>query len=152
ARGEETVTVGVMPIDDHGKGRIGVQATGTPKKVQVSASEAAVLAITMPPQVVKELVIGIGKYIAGKAEGDLAGPAGIAKEAAHAAKAGTTELLYFLGALSAYLGAFNLIPFPALDGGRLLFLGYEATTRKRANARMEAHVHAVGLLMMLCLM
>ncbi|HMR78731.1 MAG TPA: site-2 protease family protein, partial [Polyangiaceae bacterium] len=53
--------------------------------------------------------------------------------------------------LSAYLGGFNLLPFPALDCGRLMFLGYEAVTRRRPNARIEAHVHAVGLLMLLAL-
>ena len=78
--------------------------------------------------------------------------AGIAKAAAQAAKSSWTDLLEFLGALSAYLGAFNLIPFPALDGGRLMFLGYEATTRRRPNARIEAHVHAIGLVLMFGLM
>ena len=41
--------------------------------------------------------------------------------------------------------------FPALDGGRLLFLSYEAVTRRRPNARIEAHIHALGLLMLLTL-
>ena len=57
-----------------------------------------------------------------------------------------------LGALSAYLAAFNLLPIPALDGGRLMFLGYEAATRKRANPTVEAHIHVIGLVMMLGLM
>ena len=56
-----------------------------------------------------------------------------------------------MGLLSAYLAGFNLLPFPALDGGRLMFLGYEAVTRRRPNARIEAHVHAIGLLMLLAL-
>jgi regulator of sigma E protease len=62
------------------------------------------------------------------------------------------ELLYFVGALSAYLGAFNLLPFPALDGGRLAFLLYEATTRRRANQTFEQAVHTVGLVMFLALL
>ena len=57
-----------------------------------------------------------------------------------------------LGVLSAILAAFNLLPIPALDGGRLLFLGYEAATRKRANPTVEAHLHVIGLVMMLGLM
>ncbi len=102
--------------------------------------------------VVRDLVVGIGQYFTGKAEGELSGPAGIVKETARAAQSGWADLLRFLGALSAYLGAFNLIPFPALDGGRLMFLGYEATTRRRPNARIEAHIHAIGLVMMIGLM
>ena len=43
----------------------------------------------------------------------------------------------------------ELVNGPTLDGGRLMFLGYEAVTRRRANARIEAHIHAIGLVMML---
>jgi regulator of sigma E protease len=43
------------------------------------------------------------------------------------------------------------LPFPALDGGRLLFLGFEAASRRRADAKIEAKVHAIGLLMFLTL-
>ena len=62
------------------------------------------------------------------------------------------DWLYLLGVLSAYLGAFNLFPFPALDGGRLIFLGYELATRRRPNPRIEAQIHIVGLVMLLSLM
>jgi regulator of sigma E protease len=74
------------------------------------------------------------------------------KHVANAAKRGSAYGLHLLGALSAYLGAFNLIPLPALDGGRLMFLTYEATTRRKPNARIEAWIHAMGILMFLALM
>ena len=73
------------------------------------------------------------------------------KETAKQARTGPGVLLQFLGMLSAYLGAFNLLPFPALDGGRLLFLGAEAVSRRRPDAKLEARVHAIGLLMLLTL-
>jgi regulator of sigma E protease len=76
---------------------------------------------------------------------------GIVRETARQAKLGPGEFLWFLGMLSAYLGAFNLLPFPALDGGRLLFLGAEAVSRRKPDAKIEARVHAVGLLMLLTL-
>ena len=63
-----------------------------------------------------------------------------------------TDWLYLLGVLSAYLGAFNLFPIPALDGGRLMFLGYELATRRRPNPKLEAKIHIVGLVMLLGLM
>jgi regulator of sigma E protease len=151
-RGGERVETTVTPADEGGRGKIGVAARGPTRRLAVGPAEAAKLALLKPATVVRDLVVGLGQYITGKAEGELAGPAGIVKETARAAKSGWTDLLYFLGALSAYLGAFNLIPFPALDGGRLMFLGYEATTRRRANARIEAHIHAIGLFMMLGLM
>ena len=46
----------------------------------------------------------------------------------------------------------NILPFPALDGGRLMFPGSGAATRRRPNARVEAHIHAIGMVMMLGLM
>jgi len=72
--------------------------------------------------------------------------------AGNAADRGMDEYLEFLGMLSAYLGGFNLLPLPALDGGRLVFLAYEAVTRRRANARVEAGIHFVGLVMLLTLL
>lgn len=149
-RSGDRVTLTVTPEGDQGKGKIGVSQVE--HRVNVNAKEAVVLALKSPPMVVKTLVVGIGQLVTGKTEGELAGPVGIAKETAHAAKKGWTDLLALLGLLSAYLGAFNLIPFPALDGGRLMFLTYEAATRRRANARIEAHIHAIGLVMMLGLM
>jgi regulator of sigma E protease len=53
--------------------------------------------------------------------------------------------------LSIYLGLFNLLPLPGLDGGRLVFLGWEAISRRRVNQRVEAAVHMVGVLMLLAL-
>lgn len=151
-RGGERLTLTVTPANNGGKGKIGVTVRGPARKKEVDAKGAAVIALTKPPEVVKDLVISLGQLVTGKAEGKLAGPTGIVQEGAKWAKEGWTDLVYFLGLLSAYLGAFNLIPFPALDGGRLMFLGYEATTRRRPNARIEAHIHAIGLVMMLGLM
>jgi regulator of sigma E protease len=71
------------------------------------------------------------------------------KEAAKQVKLGIGPWLQFLGGLSAYLGAFNLLPFPALDGGRLIFLMAEAISRRKPDAKVEAHIHAIGLLILL---
>ena len=54
--------------------------------------------------------------------------------------------------LSLSLGLFNLIPFPALDGGRLLFLLIEAIIRRPLNRKVEAIVNAVGLALLFTLM
>jgi regulator of sigma E protease len=47
------------------------------------------------------------------------------------------------------MGLFNLLPFPFLDGGRLIFLGCELVTRRRVNPHVEAVVHAAGMLLLL---
>lgn len=117
----------------------------------LTVGQAAVLSVTEPPKVVSRTVTGLIRVITQKEEAELRGPLGIGKDLSSAAEVGTHVYLQFLGALSAYLGAFNLLPLPALDGGRLLFLLFEATARRRPDAKVEATVHAIGLLMFLTL-
>ena len=117
----------------------------------VNFTQAAQISVIAPPRFVYENLRQIGKVITGKEKLQVSGPVGIVRETAKQAKLGPGTYLYFLGMLSAYLGAFNLLPFPALDGGRLLFLGAEAVSRRKADAKIEARVHAVGLLMLLTL-
>ncbi len=83
----------------------------------------------------------------------VAGPVGIAKMTHYFAKQGFMALVQFTALLSISLGVINIMPFPALDGGRFLFIAYELITRRRANAKAEAIVHTVGfaLLMLLIL-
>ena len=150
-RNKERVSLSVTTANEAGAGKIGVMARGPATKVPVTAKEAGVLAITRPALVVKEIVTGLWQYLSGKVAGEIGGPVRIVEETARAAEVGWTELLIFLGMLSAYLGAFNLLPFPALDGGRLMFLGIEAATRRRANAKIEARIHAVGFVLLLSL-
>ncbi|NUO54013.1 MAG: site-2 protease family protein [Polyangiaceae bacterium] len=121
-------------------------------KVPVSAAEAAKHAVVTPPVVVKSMLGGLAEWARGKSKEELGGPTRMVHEMKKVADEGWAEFIFLLGALSAYLAAFNLLPIPALDGGRLMFLGYEAATRKRANPTVEAHIHVIGLVMMLGLM
>ena len=118
---------------------------------KVGFAEAARTSVIAPPVFVYENLREIGRVITGKSKLQVSGPVGIVKETAQQARRGLGVLCQGLGMLSAYLGAFNLLPFPALDGGRLLFLGAEAVSRRRPDAKIEARVHAVGLLMLLTL-
>ena len=54
--------------------------------------------------------------------------------------------------LSANLGVMNLLPFPALDGGRLVFLALEVIRRKPVNQKMEGMVHLIGIILLMILM
>lgn len=67
---------------------------------------------------------------------------------------GTTVLrmVYIMGAISFSLGFFNLIPFPALDGGRLVFVGLEAIRKKKINPNVEATIHFIGIIILFALM
>lgn len=143
-------TFKVTPEDKDGKGLIGVELRELRR--DVDAKEAAALAMTEPALVVRNLVVGLMQLLSGEVEAELGGPVMIVKTSARLVNRNVFDWLRLLGMLSAYLGAFNLIPFPALDGGRLVFLGYELATKRRPNARIEAHIHIVGLMMLLGLM
>lgn len=81
--------------------------------------------------------------------GDLAGPVGIYQITSNALEGGFINLLGWIGLLSVNLGVINLLPIPALDGGRLVFLGWEAITGKKANAKIENTIHYVMYLALL---
>jgi regulator of sigma E protease len=150
-RSGQRVTLVVVPEakGEKGEGRVGIMART--QSVPVSVGDAAVLAVEEPPRIVYGLVIGIVQMVVQRVKPELSGPVGIVNEMAKAVERGFAYYVSFVGGLSAYLAGFNLLPIPALDGGRLMFLGYEAATRKRPNAKVEAHVHAVGLIMLLTL-
>ncbi|MFO0549388.1 MAG: M50 family metallopeptidase [Polyangiaceae bacterium] len=147
----ERVTIVVTPkASDDGRGRIGVTPFGL--RPANGLGEAALFAIKAPPQHMRVQLEALREVFKGKEEAKLGGPKVMVDQMAQAAESGWEDFLMFLGALSTWLAVFNLLPIPALDGGRLMFLGYEATTRKRPNPTVEAHIHAIGLIMMLGLM
>lgn len=80
------------------------------------------------------------------------GPVKIAQVVGETARQGWPDLAIIAAALSVNLGLMNLLPFPALDGGRILFLGYELIARKPIDARKEGIAHTVGMVMLLAFM
>lgn len=136
-----------------GHGQIGVKPALTEWR-PMSLGESVQKSVVFPAQIAVLIVVDLAKTVTGKKKlsmKDLAGPVAIVGETGKAAKRGIVDLLSLLGLISTYLGIFNLLPIPALDGGRLVFLGYEAVARRRPNAKVEAQIHAVGLAMLLLL-
>ena len=89
--------------------------------------------------------IASGKY---GIEG-VSGPIGVGEALGEAAKISYTALLTFVVLLAMNLGIFNLLPIPALDGGRLVFLIIEAIRRKPLPKNVEATVNGVGMMVLL---
>ena len=83
---------------------------------------------------------------------DLAGPVGIYQVTGEVAKHGFFTLMYWTAALSINLGIMNLLPLPALDGGRLMFFGIEALRGKPVDRQKEGMVHLVGIVLLMILM
>lgn len=75
----------------------------------------------------------------------VAGPAGIAVAVTEAANEGLLDLLWLTSLVSVAIAAFNLLPIPALDGGRLLFVGIEAITNRPIPAKINIVASLAGL-------
>lgn len=93
---------------------------------------------------------------------DVSGPVGIVSQMNEVANASATwvdallNMLYFGGFIAINLAVMNLLPIPALDGGRLLALllttGIEAVTKKKIDPKYEGYIHGVGMILLLGLM
>ena len=81
----------------------------------------------------------------------LSGPVGIYTIVDSQAKEGVEALLYLVAYLSINVGIINLLPFPAFDGGRVVFLIIEKIRRKRVPAKIEAIVNGVGFALLILL-
>lgn len=79
------------------------------------------------------------------------GPVGIAKMTHVFLQEGAIPLLRFVAILSLSLAVINILPFPALDGGRLFFILVEVVTGRKINQKFETYVHALGYVLLLLL-
>lgn len=105
--------------------------------------------------VVKLVYNSLWQMITGKVGVEqMSGPVGIVSEVNNAVTSGGRSWLYVLNLmalLTINLGVFNLLPIPALDGGRLLFMLIELVTRKRIPPEKEGLVHAIGFMILIAL-
>lgn len=82
----------------------------------------------------------------------VSGPVGVTEALTEAAQTGSYNFIYLVVVISMNLGVMNLLPLPALDGGRLVFLLIEAVRRKPINPKVEGVVHTAGLALLMLLM
>jgi regulator of sigma E protease len=148
-RGETTIATTVTPKQQtSGDFLIGVQIDHYDLKT-LPLGAATVQAMIYPYEKSKLILAGLYNMVTGKEKAELSGPIGITREIARAANRSVWDYFGIIAMLSVYLGLFNLLPLPALDGGRALFLALEAIIRKRINPRIESTVHTVGLVFLL---
>ncbi len=101
----------------------------------------------------RSIYSSIFSMFSGKADFDqVSGPIGTASAIGESATVGLRSLLMMIAFISINLGVMNLLPFPALDGGRILLLGIEAIRRKPLNPKVESALNGAGLILLLCLM
>lgn len=99
-----------------------------------------------------EIVKGIWSWATGHGQVEITGPVGIASMAGKAAREGFWTFLAFLSMISLHLGILNLLPFPALDGGRILIIMGEIVTGRKLPERWENMVHLAGFILLVLLL
>jgi regulator of sigma E protease len=103
------------------------------------------------------ITVGLSHFLVDIVQNDadlsqVAGPVGIVGLVGDAAEFGLTSLLLFTAMISLNLAVINMLPIPALDGGRLVFVAIEAITRRPINPVWSMRINTVGFLLLLALM
>lgn len=102
---------------------------------------------------VKVIIDSIVDLIGGRYGAEaVSGPVGMAGAVGEATKSGINSVLYLFTLITMNLGVFNLLPIPALDGGRLIFLIIEGIRRKPVKKEIEQGVNTVGIMILMALM
>ncbi len=103
--------------------------------------------------VVEGVGILIGNLITkGQVPREIAGPVGILQITSTVTQSGALMVVQFIGVLSVNLAVLNILPFPALDGGRLIFIGYETVTGRKPKPKIEHWVNFVGIVILMFLL
>jgi regulator of sigma E protease len=102
-------------------------------------------------EIVAGWFVALAGLLRGGGHAQLLGPVGIGQQIGVAAQNGLPNLLLFVAALSANLGLINLLPIPALDGSRLVFLAVEGVRGRPVDPEKEGFVHLVGFALIVVL-
>lgn len=151
-RGEETLNVTLVPRSMEGEegGKIGITPELPTRKAGIgeTISGAGVAMVDTTEAIFKGFRDLINKF----SMDDIGGPVRTFEVTGQIAQQGIQYLTYWTAILSLYLGIFNLLPIPALDGSRLAFLGVEALRGKPVDPGREGMVHFVGFALLFLLM
>jgi len=156
-KSEERIDVGSVP-----KEYIGEKYTEKGLIIGFTAESMDITALNILPQawyqtctITKSIYIALGDLVTGKSGlENMAGPVGVGQVVGAAVSSGpaaTMNILLIIAMLTVNLGIFNLLPLPALDGGRLFFMLIELVRGKPVPPEKEGIVHTIGLLLLLAL-
>jgi len=167
-RGAQTLTVDIVPVlfsEENVLGekvdsyRIGIStpAIEIPEADRITIKRGFMPAVRegvdQTYQISRLTLLSIGKLIKGTVSTKtLGGPIMIAEMAGQQAKAGLTNLIFFIAVLSINLAVLNFLPIPVLDGGHLMFFFIEAAIRRPINIRMREIAQQAGIFVLILLM
>ena len=122
-------------------------------EVKYGVINALKYAIKRSYTIIKSMLLIIGSLFTGKISLDsLAGPVGMYSVVKQASAIGFINLVYLTAYLSINLAVMNILPFPAFDGGHVLFILIELITGKRVNQKVEGICHFIGFILIFALM
>ena len=129
---------------------IGIGAPTERKKGFVNALKYA---FTKFVSIVDTMLLTLGSLFTGKLGlNALSGPVGMYSVVGTVATYGIANVIYLMAYLSVNLGILNILPFPAFDGGRVVFIIIEAITRKKVDPKVEGYFHTIGFILLMLLM
>ncbi len=145
-RGDEELYLTLIPRKDPPpeEGAIGI-ALGNVGKLSYPWYLAPVKGLSATGNVISGTAVAFWNLIVhGEGVSSVGGPVKIASLTGQVSKLGLAYIMQFAAFLSVNLGILNIVPFPALDGGRVLFLIIEKIRRKRNNEAFEQYANAIG--------
>lgn len=148
-RGNSTLDLEInIPVDPaHGGRLLGVQ----PGRITYPIHTALQKSLGYSWNMGFEILRGLWMVITRQVQSDVVGPVGIAVMAGDALKQGIWSFIAFLGVINLHLGLLNLLPFPALDGGRIIFILAEMITGKKVPEKWESLIHYSGFIILISL-
>lgn len=152
-RGTERVELKVTPNLEPGR-KIGLIGFA-PEVVRqrFNPLTAVLMGVQRTGEIIAAVVTAVISLIReGSLLANLGGPVAAGRALVEAGRSGVETFLNVAASLSVIIGIFNLIPFPALDGGRLAFLAVEGLRRRPLDPRREGYVHLVGFVLLILLL
>lgn len=152
-RGEQQLTIPVTPQKTGGGWRIGIEfGPGRTVAVHYGLGESISRAGADLVNTSSQLLAGLVALVSTPSDVSVSGPVGMIKGLSSQVQRSAIGAYRWVAQLSIMLGFFNMLPIPALDGARLIFLLVGAVRRKEVEPRLEAVVHGFGFLVLLSLM
>lgn len=147
-RNGETLSIETSTYLEDGRTVMGVTAKvgKNPARALIDGTKSTFVMAFSMLDILKQLITG------DVAATELTGPVGIVYLVGDSAKMGLYYVMYLAALISLNLAIINLLPFPALDGGRLVFLVIRKVTGRAITDDIEAKVHIVGLMLLMALM
>lgn len=148
-RGDRTLDLDInIPVDPtHGGRLLGVQPGRITYPLHIALQKGLGYSWNMGFEILR----GLWMVITRQVQSDVVGPVGIAVMAGDAFKQGIWSFIAFLGVINLHLGLLNLLPFPALDGGRIIFILAEMITGKKVPEKWESLIHYSGFIILISL-